>query len=177
MHLIAVLNKFYTLLLLPIACWAVGCSKAASLPDGSDAPLPIELNFTLSDPSGNNLLDPSVEGAISREDISVVYNVSSYFPDQEKDGLLLSTIYNHEQVPVSLSFGQLDGSMTLEGAPVTLVAGPHTFTVMVTNVYHPGRDVTAERHFYWHNQDWYGKSAIPLVIGEETEEHREKQLI
>ncbi|MBR1872621.1 MAG: hypothetical protein IJ795_05380 [Bacteroidales bacterium] len=154
-------------MLLPIALVAVGCSvaKEESPVPSDDGPLPIELNFTVSDPSGNNLLDPSAEGSVAGGDIYVVYNVSSFMLDEPKDGLLLESVVGHDGITTSLSFGKIDGSASLEAAPVSLVVGGESYTVVVTNFYDPEHFATAYRHFYYQNKDWYGKSAIPIVVG------------
>ena len=150
---------------------AVGCNveKMGVEDTEPSAPLPIEFYFTLSDESGRNLLDQSGEDAIPVEEISVVYDDKTYRPEDDGDGLTLKLNLDSDGVIESLYFGQIDGTLNIEAAPVTLVAGENTFTVMLSNSYDPHRDPTAHRHYYWHNQDWYGKDVIPFVVEEEKE--------
>lgn len=149
---------------------AVGCNvERMDEEDSVPAPLPMEFYFTVSDESGANLLDQSLEDAIPSDALSVIYDGKTYLPDQEKDGLCLKLNLNLEGTIESLYFGQIDGTLNLEAEPVTLVAGENEFTVVVSNSFDPTKDSTAERHYFWHNQDWYGKESIPFVVEEEKQ--------
>lgn len=164
-----VFDKCKICLLLPVVLLTAGCSLRRADKDVLPAlgPLPIELNFTVSDAQGNNLLDPAVADSFAPEDISVVYQEESYLLDAAGDGPCLRSVYNHENIRSSLIFGQLDGSQEIEAQAVSLVLGDRTYTVMVSNFYDPARDARAERHFYWHNKDWYGDASIDIVVQDE----------
>lgn len=152
-----------------MALLAVGCNVDETQDLKPDAPLPIEFYFTVSDEDGANLLDQSREDAIPEGEISVIYRAFTYFPDEEKEGLVLRPITNLDGTLETLYFGQIDGSINIESDPVTLVAGSHTFTVVLVNFFDPASYATADRHYFWHNQDWYGKPVIPFVVEQEKE--------
>ena len=171
MHLYSVINKFCIFsILLPMALMAAGCNvEKLDEDENNPAPLPIEFYFTVSDESGRNLLDQSQEDCFQAGDISLVYGGATFRPGEQKNSLTLILEKNLEGTVESVYFGQIDGTLNIEADPVTLNVGEYSFTVILTNSYNPATDITAQRHYFWHNQDWYGKDVIPFVVEDEKE--------